>query len=329
MSGEVGGVRVGGDVPGRQEQARRSVAQAAVDDPLQLFWVVQAADQRLLGHALTVGVGGGLAGELLGSGQSWGAVTPGGAHRPGVLGPPEPGFFAGDRLGPPRAGVVILPPGVQPGADPLDGLRLAVRDDPAPHRQGQQRQRTADPVRHAEVAVPAGKVGRSTAGGGQVGPPAGKILGTEGFGESDEIGQDLPDEVTVRITPQQVCAQARQPVDEIELGERRAVPAVDTPVGLIEAALGDGGDAGVQGGERPLVFSRPVGGSVEGEGQGRCAEEQGGLGTCADVAVGGCCQPGVRHLPAAEPGSRAFDVQQRHSGSASAQGLGMPLAARC
>ncbi|MGH4017123.1 MAG: hypothetical protein ACRDSL_24990 [Pseudonocardiaceae bacterium] len=42
-----------------------------------------------------------------------GAGHPGQAQRPGLLCPPEPGFFEGDRLGPPRAGFVILPPGVQ------------------------------------------------------------------------------------------------------------------------------------------------------------------------------------------------------------------------
>jgi hypothetical protein len=65
-------------------------------------------------------------------------------------------------------------------------------------------------VRHAEVFVSAGKIGRSTAGEGQVGPPAGKILGIEGFGEPDEIREDLPDEVTVRIPSREVRAQARQ-----------------------------------------------------------------------------------------------------------------------
>lgn len=74
-------------------------------------------------------------------------------------------------------------------------------------RQGQQRQGAADAVRHAEVAVPAGKVGRSTACGGEVGPPAGKILSTEWFGEPHKIRQDLPDEVTVWIAPQEVCSQ--------------------------------------------------------------------------------------------------------------------------
>jgi hypothetical protein len=128
-------------------------------------------------------------------------------------------------------------------------------------------------VRHAEVPVPAGKIGRSTAGGGQVGPPAGKVLGTEGFGEPDEIRQDVPDEGAVRITPQEVRAKARQPVDEVELGERGAVPAVDARVRLIEAAPGDGGDPDVQRLQSPLIPSRPIGGGVDREGQGRCAEE--------------------------------------------------------
>lgn len=136
--------------------------------------------------------------------------------------------------------------------------------------------------------MPAGKVGGSKASGGQVGPPAGKILGTEGFGEQDEIRQDLPDEVTVRIPPQEVRAQPRQPVDEIKLRQRRPVLAVDPRMGLIEAAPGDGGDPDVQRLQSPLIPSRP-GGGVEGEGQGRCAEEQCGVGVCADGAVGGGC----------------------------------------
>ena len=58
---------------------------------------------------------------------------------------------------------------------------------------------------------------------------------------------------------------------------------------------------------------------VEGEGQGRCADGQGGVGACVDVAVGGGCQPGVRHLPVTEPGGRAFGVKHSYPDSALAQ----------
>lgn len=112
-------------------------------------------------------------------------------------------------------------------------------------------------------------------------------------------------------------AQARQSVDEIELRQRRTVPAVDPRMGLIEAAPGEGGDPDVQRLQSPLIPSRP-GGGVEGEGQGRCANEQGGVGACADVAGGGG-QPGVCHLPATEPGDRAFEVKHSHPDSALAQ----------
>jgi len=90
-------------------------------------------------------------------------------------------------------------------------------------------------------------------------------------------------------------------------------------VRLIEAAPGDGGDPEVQRLQSPRIPFRPIGSGMHRKGQGRCAEEQGGVGACADVAVGGSCQPGVRHLPAAEPSGRAFDVKRSHPHSAAAQ----------
>jgi hypothetical protein len=55
--------------------------------------------------------------------------------------------------------VEILAPGIQPRADPLDGIDVPADHRAATQSQREQRQWPADSVRHAEVGVATREVG--------------------------------------------------------------------------------------------------------------------------------------------------------------------------
>jgi hypothetical protein len=152
---------------------------------------------------------------------------------------------------------------------------------------------------------------------------------TEWFGEPDEIRQDLPDEVTVRIAPQEVCSQACKPVDEIEFSECRAVPAVDTRMSLIEAA---------QGTAAALAFSDSRARSyLPGRSAAAWTAKARAGAPKNSVALGSALCRRVRRLPArcapcAQPPRSAVARSMWSSATptaAFAQGLGMPSSARC
>lgn len=66
------------------------------------------------------------------------------------------------------------------------------------------------------------------------GPPAGQYLAVDPqrLGEPGQVLQDVFQCAASRIAVQKVRADPGQAVDEVELGERREVPAVDACLGL-------------------------------------------------------------------------------------------------
>src|SRR5579875_2357512 len=157
--GERGCAGVAGRPPGGLEQAGPAVAHAGVGDLAELGRAGQAVGESVFGHVLAGGVAGCDAGELLGSCQAGGAVAPARPQRPRLGGVAGVQFLAGDPLRPPGPGAAVLPPGIQPAADPIDGLVLAVDGNAFARGEGEQGKGSGDAVRDAEVRVAAGEAG--------------------------------------------------------------------------------------------------------------------------------------------------------------------------
>lgn len=150
------------------------------------------------------------------------------------------------------------------------------------------------------------------------GPPAGEntVVGSQGVGEADEVGQDASERVVPRAVLKEVDTDARQPVQQVVLGESRKFAPVDTGFGAGGAAVGEAGDGEVDGGEGGCVAVGAVllsGVQHEGDG-GEAVAEPGGLGG-ADVGGRGRFHPRVGCLPAAAAEMGAFDVQNRDARS--------------
>jgi hypothetical protein len=96
--------------------------------------VVEAADQRLFVHSLSLDVAGGDTGQLASTSNTWCAVAPTGTCRARLMGMTGAQLGESDPFRPPGSGVAVLPPGVEPFADGGDRLVLTVYGNPLPCR---------------------------------------------------------------------------------------------------------------------------------------------------------------------------------------------------
>ena len=213
--------------------------------------------------------------------------------------------------------VVVLLPGVEPGADRLDGLAVAGNGQAVAQGEAEEREDAGDAVGEPVVAVAAGRVGRGPLRWRRR-PPAGQAV--QRVGEAHEVGEDVVDEVAGGVVPPQVRSEAGEPADQVVLGDRRALARAEAVAGFVELAAGDGLDAPV--GDRAGGGVSGVAGGIECERERGRAVVEAAAGAGVEPVAGRCGQPVVGRRPVAV-GDGPFDVEERDAGGAVAgQGRG-------
>jgi hypothetical protein len=227
--------RVLSDATCSDKNAARAMAKAPIGELTELGWVVHARNKGVRGEVFAGGIVEGLAGELLGAGDSRGAVAPGRATWSWLAGLATLEVVEGDGLGPPRGVSGVALPAVEPLADPAYGCPLIVHHDALEGGEGEQGKGAGDAVGDAVVAVPA--LGRRAVLVGTVAaPPAGQIAAR--FSEPDDVVEHVAQDAVLADATEN-HAQSREAADEVVLGVRRLLVSVDAAVGGFKASSGD------------------------------------------------------------------------------------------
>ena len=153
-------------------------------------------------------------------------------------------FGEGHSLRPPRAVAIIAAPPVEPTADPIDRLVMSSDGDAALGGEGEQRQRTADSVRHTEVSVPARPL-RSRTSRPVGSPPAWQAVVARQR-KANDVSEHVTEKAAAVVSTEQVGAQAGETGDEVILALLWQGPGVHSLVRPGQPVAHDRVDLGVE-----------------------------------------------------------------------------------